>query len=145
MTRVRRLAPAALLLLAAVGASPASAQAGPNGFMLRMEATVAAPRATVYQALVRIGSWWSGEHTYSGDARNLSLEPTPGGCWCERIPGGGGIEHGRVIYVAPDEILRLSGALGPLQEWGANGTLTWSLSEASGVTTVALSYGVGGF
>jgi uncharacterized protein YndB with AHSA1/START domain len=138
----RLLAAAALSALAAM---PTEAQVGPNGFMLRLEATLAAPRARVYEALVQPGSWWNGEHTYSGDARNLSIDPRPGGCWCERLPGGGGVEHGRVIYVVPGETLRVSGGHGPLQEWGATGSMTWALVEASGTTTVRLSYGVGGF
>jgi hypothetical protein len=94
---------------------------------------------------VRIGSWWNGEHTYSGDARNMSMDARPGGCWCEQLPGGGGVEHGRVVYVVPGETIRLSSSLGPLQEWGAIGSMTWHLVETSGVTTVQLSYGVGGF
>ena len=54
-------------------------------------------------------------------------------------------EHARVIYVAPREILRLSGALGPLQASGIAGTLTWKLTGDGDHTRVQLSYSAGGF
>jgi hypothetical protein len=55
---------------------------------------------------------------------------------------GGGLEHMRVIYVAPGEVLRMSGALGPLQGSGVAGSLTWSLAATTAGTTVELSYSV---
>jgi len=121
-------------------------QVTPNGFLVKFEVSVNAPPAKVYDALVgQIGSWWDSEHTYSGDAKNLSIDARPGGCFCEKLPNGGGIEHARVIYVAPREILRLSGALGPLQASGVAGTLTWKLTSNTDNTRVQLSYSVGGF
>ena len=50
----------------------------------------------------------------SGNSANLSLALTPGGCFCERFPKGGGIEHMRVTYVDPGKRVVLTGALGPL-------------------------------
>jgi uncharacterized protein YndB with AHSA1/START domain len=121
-------------------------QIGANGFVARHTVTVSAPPARVYDALVRqIGSWWSSDHTFSGDARNLSIDARPGGCFCEMLKEGGGLEHMRVIYVAPGEMLRMSGALGPLQGSGVAGSLTWSLAATTAGTTVELSYSVGGF
>ena len=43
------------------------------------------------------------------------------------------------------EVLRLSGALGPLQAPGVAGTLTWKLTGDAENTLVQLSYSVGGF
>jgi hypothetical protein len=51
----------------------------------------------------------------------------------------------RVIYVAPGEMLRMAGALGPLQASGLAGSLTWALKAAPSGTAVELSYSVGGF
>lgn len=100
----------------------------------------------MYDAPVQqVDSWWSSDHTFSGDARNLSLDARPGGCFCEKLKDGGGLEHMRVIYVAPGETLRLSGALGPLQASGLAGSLTWALKAAPNGTAVELSYSVGGF
>jgi len=135
----------ALVMLSGAQAEPAP-QVKPNGFLLKLEINANAPAAKVYDALVgQIGSWWDSEHTYSGDAKNLSIDARPGGCFCEKLPNGGGIEHARVIYVAPREVLRLSGALGPLQASGVVGTLTWKLTSGTDNTRVELTYSVGGF
>ena len=136
------------LALVLLSRTPAQSepQVTPNGFLVKFEVIINAPAAKVYDALVgQIGSWWDPEHTYSGDAKNLSIDARPGGCFCEKLPNGGGIEHARVIYVAPREVLRLSGALGPLQASGVAGTLTWKLTSGSDNTRIQLSYSVGGF
>jgi uncharacterized protein YndB with AHSA1/START domain len=143
--RQRSLGTLILVMLSGTAAQSAP-QAAPNGFLVKFEVSVNAPATKVYDALVgQIGSWWDSEHTYSGDAKNLSIDARPGGCFCEKLPNGGGIEHARVIYVAPREILRLSGALGPLQASGVAGTLTWKLTSSADNTRVQLSYSVGGF
>src|SRR5262245_4958228 len=144
---MRRYSLGTLALLMLSGAATESApQATPNGFLVKFEVNVNAPAAKVYDALVgRVGSWWDSEHTYSGDAKNLSIDARPGGCFCEKLPSGGGIEHARVIYVAPREVRRLSGALGPLQASGVAGTLTWKLTSGTDNTRLQLSYSVGGF
>ena len=135
----------ALVMLSGQPAESAP-QVTPNGFLVKFEVSVNAPAAKVYDALIgQIGSWWDSEHTYSGDAKNLTIDARPGGCFCEKLPNGGGIEHARVIYVAPREVLRLSGALGPLQASGVAGTLTWKLTSSTDNTRVQLSYSVGGF
>jgi len=143
--RQRSLGTLILVMLSGTAAQSAP-QVAPNGFLVKFEVSVNAPATKVYDALVgQIGSWWDSEHTYSGDAKNLSIDARPGGCFCEKLPNGGGIEHARVIYVAPREILRLSGALGPLQPSGVAGTLTWKLTSSTDNTRVQLSYSVGGF
>jgi uncharacterized protein YndB with AHSA1/START domain len=121
-------------------------QVSPTGFLVRHTTTIGAPPGRVYDALVQqVGSWWSSDHTFSGDARNLYLDARPGGCFCEKLKDGGGLEHMRVIYVARGDMLRLSGALGPLQASGLAGSLTWALKAAPNGTTIELSYSVGGF
>ena len=116
------------------------------GFIVRNTATINAPPATVYAALTdSIGGWWDPAHTFSHDAHNLSLDAQPGGCLCERLPDGGGVQHMSVVYASPGKLLRLTGSIGPLQEAALAGTMTWSLSQAGGGTTVELSYAVGGF
>lgn len=116
------------------------------GFAVRNVATVNASPAKVYSALTdNVGGWWDPAHTFSHDARNLTLDPKPGGCFCERLPEGGGVEHMRVVYASPGKLLRLTGAIGPLQEAALAGTMTWNLSEAGDGTTVELTYAVGGF
>ena len=142
---MRRYLLGALALLPAASAQSAP-QVTPTGFVVKLEANITAPVAKVYDALVgQVGSWWNPEHTYSHDAKNLSIDPRPGGCFCEKLPNGGGVEHLRVVYVAPREVLRLSGGLGPLQSSGLAGSMTWKLTGGSENTRVELSYSVGGF
>jgi hypothetical protein len=51
----------------------------------------------------------------------------------------------RVTYVAPRAVLRMSGALGPLQGSGLVGSMTWKLTAIPEGTMVSMSYSVGGF
>ena len=50
----------------------------------------------------------------------------------------------RVIYAAPGEMLRMSGALGPLQAEGLAGTLTIEISTAGSGNEVNWVYVAGG-
>jgi uncharacterized protein YndB with AHSA1/START domain len=144
---MRRCSLGILALLMLSGAPAQSArEISANGFLVNLNVSINAPAAKVYDALVgQIGSWWNPEHTYSHDAKNLSIDPRPEGCFCEKLPNGGGIEHLRVVYVAPPQIIRFSGALGPLQASGIAGSMTWKLTGAADGTSLDLSYSVGGF
>ncbi|HPA38198.1 MAG TPA: ATPase, partial [Phenylobacterium sp.] len=74
--------PVVLALGAFLMAGPARAEvvdAQPNGFESRFNVTVNAPPAAVRAAMLNIAGWWDPSHTYSGDAKNLSLD-LAGGC-----------------------------------------------------------------
>ncbi len=152
MTRLRpsrfRWALAAGLVSGALaGAVPAQAevvQSSATGFVAQGSVTTAASAEEVWYFLAEPAGWWNGEHSWSGDAANLRLEPEAGGCFCEDMPQGGSVEHMRVIYAAPGEMLRMSGALGPLQGEALTGTLTIQLSAAPAGTEVSWTYVVGG-
>jgi uncharacterized protein YndB with AHSA1/START domain len=102
--------------------------------------------ARVFQTVVdSIGEWWSPQHTYSGNSHNMSIEATAGGCFCERLPSGGGVQHMTVEYIEPGKLLRLAGALGPLQESGASGAMTWKFTEQSNRTSLEVTYAVSGY
>jgi len=142
--RLRLLGVTALLVLAGTSGQSAP-QVTPTGFLVKLEANINAPAARVYDALIgQIGLWWNPDHTYSHDAKNLSIDPRPGGCFCEKLPNGGGVEHLRVVYIAAPQLVRFAGALGPLQASGLAGSMTWKLTGAEN-TRVQLSYSVGGF
>jgi len=140
---------AVVLLLSALSNTGAQADVvdrSASGFTVKTTVSVAAAPQRVYQDLLNVGAWWDKAHTYSGDAKNMTLAAQPGGCFCEKYAGGA-IEHGRVVYVSPDRLLRLSGALGPLQEMAITGTMTWAIEPAkqgSG-STVTMTYAVGGY
>lgn len=138
-----------MLVVALVAAAPAMAEvksANANGFESVHVALVAAPPARVFEALGRPALWWNKNHTYSGDAANLSLQPVAGACFCEKVPADGStIEHGRVVYAQPRKALRLHAALGPLQGEGVGAALTWTLKPVAGGTEVTQTYVVGGY
>lgn len=119
----------------------------PAGFTVRTIVSVAAPAQRIYQDLLDLGSWWDKEHTYSGDAKNMTLVAQPGGCFCEKVPGGGAVEHGRVINVSTGRMIRISSALGPLQELAVTGTMTWLIeptAQGKG-STLTMTYAAAGY
>lgn len=118
-----------------------------NGFTIKIATVIRDPDpANIYNKLVHnIGDWWSSDHTVSQDAHNLSLDDKPMGCFCEKIPGGGGVRHMEVIMVMPNKLLVMSGSLGPLQRMGATGTMTIVLLPLPHHTRVELTYAVGGY
>lgn len=144
----------ALVLCAAPAMADVTAKSD-AGFIVRISADVGTAPADSWKALVAPAGWWSGRHTFSGDAANLTLDPAPGGCFCERFPAGqgappgsrstGGVQHMRVIYAEPGRVLRMAGALGPLQSEALTGTLTVTLKAVEGGTRIQWEYVVGGY
>ena len=118
-----------------------------GGFIVIVVLNVAAPPETVYASLTRhVGEWWDSAHTYSGDSMNLSIIAEPGGCFCEALADGGGVQHATVINVAPGRLLRMSGALGPLQAGAVTGTLSWEFEKSgSADSKLVLTYVVAGY
>jgi uncharacterized protein YndB with AHSA1/START domain len=128
------------------GAIAAVADASANGFNLKISVTIQAAPEEVYRRLVHnVGDWWSPAHTFSGDAHNLSIEEKAMGCFCEKLPTGGGVRHMEVINFAPGKTLVLTGALGPLQSMAATGNLSFQLSAAPGGTKLDVTYAVVGY
>jgi hypothetical protein len=145
---MRRITPLlGLLTVAATAAGRAEVTAsGPSGFSLKIEMPVAVGPRDAFINFVRIGSWWNKEHTYSGDPpTHLTLDPRPGGCFCERLPNGGFVEHMNVVFSAPGKILRLAGGLGPLQAMGANGVMALQFNADGPNTRLIMTYIVSGF
>ena len=84
-------------------------------------------------------------HTYSGDAARMSLQMRPGGCFCETLDGGGGIEHMRVTYVQPGERMVLTGSLGPLLYEATAGVMDVKVERIAGGSRVTMNYRAAGF
>lgn len=142
--------------LAALAATPASAEVhdtSPYGFAVRATATVPATPEEAWDELLDPADWWSGNHTFSGKAANLSLDPRAGGCFCELLPGTagsdapprGGVQHMQVAFLDKAKTLRLTGALGPLQSEPVTGVLTFILRKEAGGTRINAEYSVGGY
>ena len=139
------LAGAALASVIAVPAYAEVKASAPDGLVFQYKGQVPIARAEAWKRLIAVGSWWSHAHTYSGSASNMTVDPMAGGCWCETWPGGE-IEHGRVVLAMPSQMLRLSAALGPLQDLGVGGALTVTLEDGAtaGSTSITWDYKVVG-
>lgn len=132
----------------ALCSTPAHAEvlsSGPNGFHIRHSAQLVVPQDRAFDVFGRIGEWWDDAHSYSGSASNMSLSLAPGGCFCERLPGGGGVEHMRVAFVEPAKRLVLAGSLGPLLYEATSGVMDVQFERIAGGTRVTLDYKVSGF
>jgi uncharacterized protein YndB with AHSA1/START domain len=117
-----------------------------NGFTITSTFTTKGSPAEVYRKILAVGDWWSSDHTYSGDAHNLTLDSRAGGCWCEKLPKtGASVMHMQVATVVPGALLVLNGALGPLQQMGITGAMTFKLSAAEGGTKVEFTYAASGY
>ena len=147
------LAPQGLVALAPV-AQAKVARADERGFIIQQLVEVPVSAEDAWERLLTPAKWWDSAHTWSADAANLSLDAKAGGCFCELLPNPdspraaprGSVEHMRVIYVERPRVLRMSGALGPLQQDAATGTMTIQLKAlGKGRTQVLLEYAVGGY
>ncbi len=141
-----------IALLASAPAQATISAYSAHSLQISHEVAIAAPQAKVYEAiLTQVGAWWNPHHTYTKDTKNLSIEARPGGCFCEKFPEGGGIEHLRLVYLSPGNALRFSGGLGPFQPNGVAGALNLKVSKIEGAaadkaqTKLELTYNFGGF
>lgn len=147
----------AALALAGLGSTAALAKvdkADDAGFVVSFDLDISASPSVLWATLITPKKWWSGEHSWSGDAANFWMKPVQGGCFCETLPksktrkSSGFVEHARVIYADPASTLRLSGVLGPLQSEALTGTMTYTIKPgASGAKTskLKMEYVVGGY
>ena len=145
-------------LLAAIS-SPAFAEvkaASDTGFNSVHMATVDATPEEIWKRLLTPKDYWNKAHSWSGSTAGFYIDAQANGCFCELIQeadaGGalktvGSVEHMRVIFAQPGKVLRLQGALGPLQSEAVMGTLTVAMEPAkdNAGTRVSFSYVVGGY
>ncbi|MBP6011923.1 MAG: ATPase [Alphaproteobacteria bacterium] len=133
------------LIALAVGADARVLAKGPTGFAVEHQVGLAVEPKAAYDAFLKIGSWWSSAHSFSGDAKNISIDAKPGGCWCETLPDGGFVKHMELAQAAPGARLVFSGGLGPLSFMGVAGSMTVKFAATkTGATVVTLNYDVGG-
>jgi hypothetical protein len=126
-------------------ASAEVASVSANGFEVKESVHVAVAPDKAFAALLQPSRWWTSEHTFSGNAANLTLDARAGGCWCESLPDGGSVEHMHVVFVSPGKVLRLSGALGPFQVLAVDGVMTWTVKANGNGSDVSVSYAIGGY
>lgn len=125
-----KITTAAACLLLTPGSHADVVESSTTHYVLSHESRSALSPAALWERLVQPASWWHPEHTYSGDAANLSLDLRPGGLWQEYWEGGA-VAHGEVLMVIEGSTLRLNAPFGPLQGVGAY--TVWTISiEADG-------------
>jgi hypothetical protein len=154
-----RLFIAAVPALAALLSVPAVAEVSAKsdaGFVIVHTAEVSVAPDVVWKRLIAPKLWWNPSHSWSGSVEGFYLDTQAGGCFCERfqekdaegqIRNVGSVEHMRVIFSDPGKVLRMQGALGPLQSEAVLGTLTVKIDpvKSGGGSKVTLSYVVGGY
>jgi len=142
------------LIAASVPAQAEVVALADNGFVVRHAVTVAADPDSAYQMVRMPDQWWSKDHSWTGNAANFYMDAQAGGCFCELIPEQGegperrlrgSVQHMRILYADRGKILRLSGALGPLQSEALTGTLTILFTPQDGGTQISFEYVVGGY
>ncbi len=115
-----------------------------DGFQTVTEQTTKADAKTVYRCLVDdFSKWYDASHSWSGEAKNLSLD-LERQCFYEVLPEGGFVRHMEIVFHQPGRKLALSGGLGPLQDMGVSGTLVVQLEQQDEQTVITLTYNVAG-
>ena len=139
--------------------SPAFAEvkaSSDNGFNVVHIASVAATPDEIWIRLLAPKDWWNKAHSWSGSSAGFYIDAQANGCFCElfqekgadgKLKTAGSVEHMRVIFAQPGKVLRMQGALGPLQSEAVIGTLTIAMepSKDAKTTKVSFSYVVGGY
>ena len=114
--------------------------ATPDHFTLKLEAQSELSPGEVWTRLIEPSDWWQSDHTYSGDANNLSLDPQAGGLWREDWDGRS-VWHGTVLQAHPEKSLVLSAPFGPLQGQAVTSIWTITLAELdSGGTQITFDH-----
>ncbi|MEZ6096450.1 MAG: DUF6370 family protein [Pirellulaceae bacterium] len=118
---------------------------GENGFQVRIVRELEQEAKSAFSIMVEdLNQWWSSDHTWSGDAANLSFD-LERRQMIETLPAGGFVRHMEIVYYSPEQtMLRLDGALGPLQGMGLTGALTLAVKHVDEKTQVELTYCVSG-
>ena len=135
----------ALCLIAPRAASADVLDVATNGFAVRETVHVKAAPDAVYDALLHPAPWWNSQHTFSGNAANLTLDARAGGCLCESLPHGGSALHLTVVDIEPGSTVRFRGPMGPFQGQGVDSALTFTLTAEPGGTLLTLDNAVGGY
>ena len=134
---------AAAFAVIAGGANAEVKQSAADSFVLTYTKTLDVAPAKVYAVIPAVERWWNGEHSYSGDAANLSMKAEAGACFCERWKDNT-VQHGTVLMVIRDQAFRIAGAFGPLQGMAVNAVLSIGTRAEGSGTVLTMVYRVNG-
>ena len=141
---MRHIVGFAVLLVSAPAAAEVVGSSA-NGFEISHTVNLVVKPEVASAAFGNVAAWWNADQTYSGNAKNLAMALSPGGCFCERFPDGGGIEHMRVTYVDPNKRVVLTGSLGPLLFEATSGVMDVQVKSRGGGSQLILNYRAAGF
>jgi hypothetical protein len=150
------LIPAALLAAISAPAHAEVKATSDAGFNIVHIAEVTAEPDAIWKRLIAPKDWWDKAHSWSGSAAGFYIDAQAGGCFCElfqekgtdgKTKTTGSVEHMRVIFAQPGKVLRMQGALGPLQSEAVLGTLTVAMEplKSGKGTKLSFSYVAGGY
>jgi uncharacterized protein YndB with AHSA1/START domain len=142
---MNRSALAACVAMLLPAAAPAAVtQSSPDGAIVEHHFQITGSPQQAWNALVHPELWWPSDHTWSGDRAKLRLDAQAGGCFCENW-GEASAEHGRIVMAKPGNLLRIRGALGPMQEMAVTAVLTVKLAPTpAGGTEATVTYRISG-
>ncbi|HET9397913.1 MAG TPA: ATPase [Sphingomicrobium sp.] len=140
-----RANPLIVLSILSAPASGAVVSASDHGFEVQNSVNLVVPQDQAFASFGQVGKWWDDQHTYSGDGKRMSLQMRPGGCFCEPLESGGGVEHMRVAFVQPGERIVLTGSLGPLLYEATSGVMDVKVERIAGGSRVTMNYRAAGF
>jgi hypothetical protein len=137
---------AALLSFTAQLTPAAVADSSANGFTIKIPLHIEASPADAYRKFVgNVADWWNPRHTFSGSAKNLTIDAKAAGCFCEKLPDGGGVRHMEVVTVMPSKMIVMTGALGPMQALAVAGNMRVTFASDESGTKMEVTYAVVGY
>ena len=114
------------------------------GFVVENEVSVSVSANQAFELFVsQVDQWWPKDHSWWGEEGTFRIDTQAGGCFCETA-GAKSAEHMHIVFVDPGNKITMTGALGPLQDMGMSGALTFSFIELDGVTKVIMRNSVHG-
>lgn len=114
-----------------------------NSFELSSHVVIKQPVESIFQQFNQIELWWHPDHTFSGNAQNMTLD-IKGACFCERW-NNNIVRHMDIVAVEKNKRHVWRGGLGPLQSFAVSGALTWDFkSIGNNQTSVTYTYRVYG-
>ena len=153
---IKKLISAAILSALSMPAFAEVKSTSDTGFNIVHIASVDAAPGEIWKRLLAPRDYWNKAHSWSGSSDGFYIDAQANGCFCElfqekgadgKLKTVGSVEHMRVIFAQPGKVLRMQGALGPLQSEAVIGTLTVAIepSKDAKTTKVSFSYVVGGY
>ncbi|MBN8649026.1 MAG: hypothetical protein J0L55_13820 [Caulobacterales bacterium] len=84
-------------------------EAKETGFKIVQNYEIKTKSNKLFKQLIMPKNWWSSNHTWSQNAKNLYIEPYANGCFCEKLINNGSVMHMKIVYFAKTQGVRTTG------------------------------------